>query len=167
MKKILQILIPFLVLGGLIFLIFKIKQKLLVKKEIELATVILPQVYYLNLQGDSVAINLGIDKKKYLFFFNSECEHCQAEALLIDENHEAFKDSEVYFLSNEPSPKVEYFKNTYLKKAQSFYVGKIDRKITSSIFGVNTFPYIMVYSKDNKLLKTYKGEVKLEALTNL
>lgn len=165
MKNYLRVLVPFVILGSLAILFFKIKDRLKEKQKIETATAMLPSVSFLSIEGDSLSINAPTNKVKYLVFFNSECEHCQAEARLLADNFEAFEDAGVYFLSNEPLQNIINFKEQYLKGQAAFKIGKIDSKVSSGIFGVHTFPYVMIYSSDNKLLKAFKGEVKLEALT--
>lgn len=165
MKSFLKFIIPFVVLGSLTFLFFKIKTKLNEKRKVEEATALLPHVSFLNIKGASVNLNQTINKVKYIVFFNSDCEHCQAEARLLADNFEAFIGTEVYFLSNESLENIRAFKEKYLKGQHRFHVGTIDPKVSSGVFGVHTFPYVMIYGKDNKLLKNFKGQVKLEALT--
>jgi thiol-disulfide isomerase/thioredoxin len=165
MKNYLRVLVPFVVLGLLAILFFKIKDRLNEKRKIQTATAMLPNVSFLSIEGDSVSINAPTNKVKYLVFFNSECEHCQSEARLLADNFEAFEDAGVYFLSNEPLENIINFREQYLKGQVGFKIGSIDSKVSSGIFGVHTFPYLMIYGSDNKLLKTFKGEVKLEALT--
>ncbi|OYU67087.1 MAG: hypothetical protein CFE22_06320 [Cytophagaceae bacterium BCCC1] len=165
MKRFFKFIIPFVILGCLTFLFFKIKAKLNEKRKVEEATAMLPYVSFLSIEGDAVKINQAVNKVKYIVFFNSDCEHCQAEAILLADNFEEFENSDVYFLSNEPLENIRAFKEKYLKGQHGFQVGSIDPKVSSGVFGVHTFPYVMIYGKDNKLLKTFKGEVKLEALT--
>lgn len=165
MKRFFKFIIPFVILGCLTFLFFKIKTKLNEKRKVEETTALLPHVSFLSIEGDIVKLNHAVNKVKYIVFFNSDCEHCQAEVRLLADNFEEFENSDVYFLSNEPLENIRAFKEKYLKGQYEFHIGKIDPKVSSGVFGVHTFPYVMIYDKDNKLLKTFKGEVKLEALT--
>jgi thiol-disulfide isomerase/thioredoxin len=146
-------------------LVFKIRSQLKHKKEIATTTASLPLFEYTTLAGRKTRNNPDSPKTKLLFFFNTDCEHCQAEAQLLAENSKSLELAEVYFLSNEDLSVIQNFSDKYFKNAPSFTVAKVDVGVSARVFGVNTYPYVFIYSKDNQLLKTFKGEVKLEALT--
>lgn len=165
MKKALRIIIPFTVIGVLITLFMGIRGKLKTKRTVEQATATLPAQPYFD--ADSTAHSLQNPKNQTVFilFFHSDCEYCQSEAKLLNENPEAFKDATVYLLSTEPLENIRAFKDEYLQGNTDFIVGRIDVKTSSEVFGANSFPYTLIYDKNNRLIKTYKGIVKLEALT--
>jgi hypothetical protein len=62
MKNYLRVLVPFVVLGLLAILFFKIKDRLKEKRKVETATAILPSVSFLSIEGDSVSINAPTNK---------------------------------------------------------------------------------------------------------
>jgi thiol-disulfide isomerase/thioredoxin len=165
MKDFLKILIPFVVIACLLVLVFKIRSQLKQKKEIATTTASLPLFEYTTLAGIKSRNNTDSQKTKLLFFFNTDCEHCQAEAQLLAENSKSLELAEVYFLSNEDLSVIQNFSDKYFKNTPSFTVAKVDVGVSVKVFGVNTYPYVFIYSRDNQLLKTFKGEVKLEALT--
>jgi thiol-disulfide isomerase/thioredoxin len=165
MKDFLKILIPFVIIACLLVLVFKIRSQLKQKKEIATTTASLPLFEYTTLTGLKSQVSLKSPKTKLLFFFNTDCEHCQAEARLLAENSKSLELAEVYFLSNEDLSVIQNFSDKYFKNVPSFTVAKVDVGVSAKVFGVNTFPYVFIYSKDNQLLKTFKGEVKLEAIT--
>lgn len=141
MKKALRIIIPFIVTGLLITLFMGIREKLKTKRMIKQSTATLPAQLYLDV--DSIPHHLQNPKKQTVFvlFFNSDCDYCQREAKLLNENREAFKDATVYLFSTEPLENIRAFKDTYLQENTDFIVGRIDAMASSEVFGVNSFPH--------------------------
>lgn len=165
MKKALRIIFPFLILGTLIVLFFGIRNKLKAKQQVEEATATLPaQEYYVLNSTTHTTKNLK-NNAVFIFFFNSDCEYCQNEAKLLNENREAFKNATVYLFSSEPLENIKAFKEKYLPGNTDFIIGQVDVRASSEVFGVKSFPYTLIYDKNNRIVKTYKGIVKLEALT--
>jgi thiol-disulfide isomerase/thioredoxin len=114
MKKYFKIILPFVVLGCLAFLLLGIRAMLKQKRTVAVATVELPEVSFLHMNGDSATLSQESNRVKYLIFFNSDCEHCQAEVALLANYHGAFLDSDVYFFSNEPLDRIRAFAAKYL-----------------------------------------------------
>lgn len=142
-----------------------IRSQLKIKRTVEQATATLPAQSYLDI--DSVAHTLQNPKKQTVFvlFFNSDCDYCQSEVRMLSENREAFRNATVYLFSTEPLAHIRAFKNKYLPGNTDFIPGQIDGIASSEVFGVKSFPYTLIYDKHKRLVKTYKGIVKLEALT--
>jgi thiol-disulfide isomerase/thioredoxin len=164
MKKTLRILFPFLILGTLTVLFFGIRAKLRTRHQVEKATATLPEQKYIILNSTSHTTSNIKNNAVFIFFFNSSCDYCQSEAKLLNENREAFKSVTVYLFSTEPLENIQAFKEKYLPDNDDFIVGKVDVRASSEVFGLKSFPYTLIYDKDNRLVKTYKGIVKLEAL---
>jgi thiol-disulfide isomerase/thioredoxin len=164
MKKTLRILFPFLILGTLTVLFFGIRAKLRARHQVEKATATLPEQKYIILNSTSHTTSNIKNNAVFIFFFNSSCDYCQSEAKLLNENPEAFKIVTVYLFSTEPLENIQAFKEKYLPDNDDFIVGKVDVRASSEVFGLKSFPYTLIYDKDNRLVKTYKGIVKLEAL---
>jgi thiol-disulfide isomerase/thioredoxin len=166
MKKALRIIFPFLILGILTVLFFGIRNILKAKKQVEQATATLPAEKYYVLDSTTIHTTKNLKNNAvFIFFFNSDCEYCQSEAKLLNENREAFKNATVYLFSSEPLENIRAFKEKYLPGNTDFIIGQVDLRASSEVFGVKSFPYTLIYDKNNRLVKTYKGIVKLEALT--
>lgn len=165
MKKTLRIALPFIVIGLLITLFLGILGKLKTKRMVEQAIATLPVQSYVGV--DSIAYTLQNPQKQIVFvlFFNSHCDYCQIEAKLLSEHRQSFKNATVYLFSIEPLENIRAFKDKYLQDNTDFIVGQINAMTSSEVFGVKSFPYILIYDKNNRLINTYKGIVKLEALT--
>lgn len=166
MKRIikLSILSCFIFIVG--YLIYQIVEQLQQKKETLQFTQTLQPFKILNVHGDRQLLDPASGRKMIFFFFNTECDHCQAEAKLIRRELRQLKKTNIYFISTESIETIRAFGKTYdLLVASNVTLGQIDGKEVFEKFGVNTFPMVFIYSEDGKLLKKYTGEVKIEAIT--
>lgn len=152
-----------ILVGILSYLGMAIAAKLEHKQEVNNTINTLQEFKYISLDGNTRSLEKG-NKLKVIFFFNPECEHCQAEAKLLSEHATHFEKANVYFLSTEGLEAIKKFAEDY--HLETFDVGKVDYMQVAYPMGVNTFPMCFIYSPEGKLLKQYKGEVKIEAITN-
>lgn len=150
------------IIGILSYLGMAIANKLNHKETVKETVSQLHAIAYTAINGDEKIVNRA-KLPSVLFFFNSECEHCQAEATLVASNKEKFTNTNVYFFSTEELAKIQEFAKTY--KLDAFQVGKVDGKNVAYAMGVNTFPMCFIYAPTGELLQQYKGEVKIEAIT--
>lgn len=124
----------------------------------------LDSIQYLSIDSSFHSITSS-DKYKVIFFFKSECDHCQNEAKLISANASSFLNTDIYFFSTEELPPIKEFARKFgLSKKPDFGIGRVDSRQVAHKMGVNTYPMCFIYSRDGSLLKKYVGEVKIEAL---
>ncbi len=103
-------------------------------------------------------------RTKFIFYFNSECDHCQKQGKWLSEEIEVFKDLEMVFISYEELEPIKNYRDKY-----NFYQENItfleDTRLTfSNLFGAETFPSILIYSKKGELIKAFKGETKVSEI---
>ena len=118
---------------------------------------------------DSIILtNKDLVTENYLFFiaFNPNCGHCIREAKLFNKNADLFKNIKVVFVANpdRKSDLPEFIEATDFSKDSNFILG-VDRNGTvkkMKIYGL--LPHIVIYNKDHKLLKIFKGDTSLEDL---
>lgn len=106
------------------------------------------------------------ERTKFILYFNSECDHCQKQARWLkkgmQENSTAFKNLEIVFISFEEMTLIKEYRDKY-KFSQSNITFLQDSRLTfADKFGVGSFPSIIIYSKDSKLIKKFEGETKVE-----
>jgi len=82
----------------------------------------------------------------------------------MKENPTAFSDLEMIFISFEEMSMIEGFRNKH-QFIQSNITFLQDSRLTfADKFGVGSFPSILIYSKDSKLIKKFEGETKVEEI---
>ena len=103
--------------------------------------------------------DVDIASSTILIFFNSECEHCQWEMEEIGKNIDQFYQHRLMLTSFEPENEaISFLKNHGLS---DYYVKSSPEKVMSSFSG--GVPQTLIYRK-GKLVRHFKGEVKIEAI---
>ena len=168
MKKALKILIPILVLSLLAFMGYKVVSKINHKKQVAENIKKMPAFSYLNLENKIFTNeNLEEGKPTLFIYFNSECDFCNHEAEMVQQNIEELKAIQVVFISYEPIEKIKQFATKFklLNHANIYFLS--DSKITfATTFDVKSMPCLVLYDKDNNLIEKIKGQTKAETLIN-
>lgn len=108
------------------------------------------------------------EKKSNLFvmIFNPTCDHCIEMTHTIEQNIDLFKENDIVLMSA-PSmlPYMEYYDNTTkYSNYPKLKVGVDSAGFIDKVFVYQTLPQINVYNKKRKLLKTFTGDVPIDAL---
>ena len=166
MKKTLKIVIPILVISLLVFMGYKVVSKINHKKQVAENIKKMPTFSYITLENKVFTQENLVQNTPTLFiYFNSECDFCNHEAEMVQQNIEQLKDIQVVFISYEPVEKIKQFANNYklLNHANISFLS--DSKITfATTFDVKSMPCLVLYDKDNNLIEKIKGQVKMETV---
>ncbi len=106
------------------------------------------------------------ERVKLILYFNSECDHCQKQARWlkkgIQENQAAFKKLEIIFISFEEMSMIKGYRDKYQFTQNNITFLQDSRLTFADKFGVGSFPSILIYTKEGKLIKKFEGETKVE-----
>ena len=147
---------------------FAIIVKIQKKRKIEKEIINMPH-FKLSKIGEAGEINsdmLKAYKRKYILFFNSECDHCQYELESIKRNIEKFTEATFLFVSGEPASVLKPFYDLQHFKEFPFYMASDPDFAVKNAFDVHSFPTTFIYDDKNQLLKKISGEAKIELLIN-
>ncbi len=168
MKKALKILIPILVLSLLAFMGYKVVSKINHKKQVSENIKKMPTFSYLTLDNKVFTEeDLAQNKPTLFIYFNSECDFCNHEAEMVQQNLEQLKAIQVVFISYEPVDKIKQFATKFklLNHANISFLS--DTKVTfATTFDVKSMPCLVLYDKENNLIEKIKGQVKIETVLN-
>ena len=168
MKKALKILIPILVLSLLAFMGYKVVSKINHKKQVAENIKKMPNFSYLTLENKVFTEeDLAQNKPTLFIYFNSECDFCNHEAEMVQQNLEQLKAIQVVFISYEPVDKIKQFATKFklLNHANISFLS--DTKVTfATTFDVKSMPCLVLYDKENNLIEKIKGQVKIETVLN-
>jgi len=121
----------------------------------------LPSMVVTLLNGTNVDMK-GLKDKAILIVFRPDCDHCQREAMAIEENLDAFVDHSLYFITSDPMPEIERFANDYkLTGHANVFFGWTSVENVLNNFGSVSTPSIYMYSSEHKLIKSFNGEVNI------
>lgn len=168
MKKALKILIPILVLSLLAFMGYKVVSKINHKKQVSENIKKMPTFSYLTLDNKVFTEeDLAQNKPTLFIYFNSECDFCNHEAEMVQQNLEQLKAIQVVFISYEPVDKIKQFATKFKLLNHANISFLFDTKITfATTFDVKSMPCLVLYDKENNLIEKIKGQVKIETVLN-
>ena len=110
--------------------------------------------------------SLDSDRNKFIFYFNSECEHCEKQgkwlANGIEKNVEEFEDLEMIFISFEERSEIKKYRDKFNFNESNMTFLQDYRLTFSNKFDVETFPSILIYDKKGTLITKFEGETKIE-----
>lgn len=159
-KKSILIIVLIGVFGLLSYLSFNVISKAKEKKQIAKELEIIPEFEFLTVEQKSFTkANLKPKTNSIFIYFNSECDFCQHEAQSISDNLDNFKNVQFIFLSTEPIETIKQFAEQYNLNNKQNIIFLYDNLDTfSNRFDANSIPYLLVYDKNQKLIKKHKGQ---------
>ena len=168
MKKTLKIVIPLLIISLLAFMGYKVVNKINHKKQVAENIKQMPSFSYVTLENKIFTQENLVQNKPTLFiYFNSECDFCNHEAEMVQQNIEQLKDIQVVFISYEPVEKIKQFATKFKLLNHDNISFLSDSKISfASTFDVKSMPCLVLYDKENNLIEKIKGQVKIETVLN-
>ncbi len=166
MKTILKISLLLTGIGLLCFLGYKVANKITYKKEVAQLLNTVPEFSFTTLEGKNFTKNdLNQDKAIVFIYFNSTCDYCQHEAKSIQQNAEKFKNTQLIFVSYETKELIHQFSENYKLNNYDHITFLSDIKDDfANRFDANSIPYILIYSKDQQLVKRHKGQLSVETM---
>jgi len=169
MKNVLKITLIASILSLVSFLGYKVTSGIQKKKEAADRLQMIPSFSFQTIDGKPFSKdNLKPNTPTVFIYFHSECDFCQHEAQSISENLEQFKNIQLVFISAEPIESIEAFSREYNLNNQTnttFLHDSTDR--FSSQFDATSIPYLLIYDKNQKLIKKHKGQYKAESILKL
>ncbi|GAA3753685.1 hypothetical protein GCM10022422_44580 [Flavobacterium ginsengisoli] len=166
MKKAFRKILILLIISASVCLGFQIILKINHKKEIEKNTKMIPNFSFLDLNG-KLFENKNLKKTAPIIFiyFNTDCEYCNEETKMIQENIERFKNIQIIFISFENINQIKKFAKHYKLNHYDNVHFLHDTKATfASTFDVNSLPCILLYDQNQELIEKIKGQTKPEIL---
>ncbi len=166
---------PFIILGVLLcllvafFVIKPKKEKAVVVEEKpaqlpESASNDLPNLPFTTLNGTNQTAK-ELKGSVILVFFHPDCDHCQREITQMRENREAFKEHQVYFLSDAQLPLIAKFTQDYKVSDQlNFIFGRTETIDVINTVGPIATPSVYIYNDKGKLVKAFNGETPIESI---
>ena len=168
MKRVFVIIISALVIIILAYLIFSIADKAREQKIIKQNYNRLPAFAFKSLNGTLFSSTTIKSGPVLLIYFHPECEHCQYE--LSEIFNSSLIKSGIWILMITPADisSVLKFKKEYGIRDSSKIITLIDENLGfADLFGKASIPTNIVYNKELKLVRMYKGEVRPEIIMKL
>ena len=113
------------------------------------------------------AQEIGKGKPVVLFYFSPECEHCLDQTKYMLQNIKMAGNAKLVFLTPLPFDELKTFsKALSLERYKNIVVGYDFKYSFYRYFHPESYPYIVIYSRDNELVKLYKGETSMPQIVD-
>lgn len=97
-------------------------------------------------------------KKTLIMVFSPDCEHCKHETELIKTHIKEFSGTQIVMVTPLPFGKMKEFYTHYgLAEYKNITVGRDPKFFFSNYFKVQYLPFLAIYDKNYRLLKTFEG----------
>jgi thiol-disulfide isomerase/thioredoxin len=109
--------------------------------------------------------NDDLPKKKQvlLMLFSPDCDHCQHEAEQIAANKEALSNTHIVMATTYPLFRLKAFAEKYgLADMPNVVMTKDPYYLLISFYSLRSLPYLSLYDKKRKLIRTYEGSVSID-----
>lgn len=113
--------------------------------------------------GDQVSTR-NLQGKNIFVLFQPECDHCQEEAVEIEQRLEEFKDYTLYFISSSAMDQITAFaRNFNLDNRDNVTFAWTSTEGVLNHYGPIPTPSVYIYS-DGKLMHSFKGQTDIEKI---
>lgn len=166
MKKYLKIGAAIIFIGILCFFGYQIISKIKHKNQIANNIKTIPTFTFQDLNGLVFSNqNLKNNTPTVFIYFNTGCEFCQGETIMIKENIRKLNGVQIIFISFEKPEIIKKFALKYKLLHHDNISFLCDSKISfSTIFDVKSLPCLVLYDRNQKLIEKIKGQTKAETL---
>ena len=164
MKKKLTLFLLGSILGLLIYYGHNTISKHQLKEQLVELIKYLPNCTFYDLNEHIVSIKNLSKQNLVLVYFHPECEHCQYEVEELYKHQHKFLNTQILMISPAPLQHLKKFNHKYDLDSSDNISVLWDKEFKfDTYFGASIFPTVIIY-QDTKFVKTYKGEVKIEAI---
>lgn len=155
-----------MVIAMLLFFIHSIIKKTEHKKIVAQNIKSIPEFCIYNVDETEFCSRYISQESSCLFvFFNPDCDHCKYEAEQITVNIESFRNHQIFFISSSSVNDIKEFAIRYFLNDYDNIKFLCDKDyVVQNLMGVNLIPSSYIYNSSHHLVKSFRGEVKIEAL---
>lgn len=160
--KITVIIIPVLLIGMILYLLFCFQ-----KKNERIKTLKNIPVFSLKTIDNTLFESKGLTGpySKVIIYFNPDCDYCRKEAKELSKIHYKYTEVQWIWIASEPITEIKEFACQYnLDQYQNIQWCQDEQARLYQTFGMNSIPYFLVYDHNNRLIKRWSGVIKLEKL---
>jgi peroxiredoxin len=166
MRKLLRLMVIFMVFITILLLGTRIYKSSCAKKETETRIQTLQHCCFESLSREQICVDeFDPSQATIIIYFHPDCEHCQYEAKEIGLHTDEFAHTNLIMITPDDSiPRIENFmtKNNLWRMDNMAILLDPEHRFFGH-FGTLNIPSVFIY-KHNKLLKKYIGETKMEAI---
>lgn len=113
-------------------------------------------------------LKVPIGKPIVLLFFSTDCIYCQHQVKNVLQNINSLIDIQFVFITVSPFDQLKsFFRDYHLNNYQNIVVGRDYNIFCPRYYKISAVPYLAIYDKDRKLIKTFNRDVKIDTVIKL
>ena len=165
-KKTILIIVAIGIVGLLSYLCYNILTKTKEKNAIAEQLQTIPEFEFFTLeQQPFTKADLQPNLNTIFIYFNSDCDFCHYEAQNISDNLDSFKNVQFVFVSTESIEVIQNFSKQYnFYNQQNITFLYDNNSLFSSQFDATSTPYVLIYDKNQQLIKKHKGQLNVKGI---
>lgn len=167
MKKKLKVIIPITILLLIGFMAYGIYSKQAEKEKIAEQIQTLPPITFYKLNTGELFTNENIvpDREVLIIHFHPDCDFCHAQLEEIGTQLKKFANTQILLISSAETDSInKMIKELGLNDTKNITLLHDEYFIFDDIFGKSGVPMSLIYNKEGKLQKQFKGQVKVEEI---
>lgn len=151
------------------FLIKKILDAKRIKSQKQAIIASLPEFSFYDLDNELFSSKMLSNQPTVIFHFDSQCSHCQYEAIDFLKNIDSFKNANTLWVSEEPFESIKAFYDSFdFQKYKHVKFLKSYENEFYRLFQTRVTPSILLYNQKRQFIKKCIGvREALEALNTL
>lgn len=100
-----------------------------------------------------------------IMYFSPECPHCQHQLEDMLQRMKDLKNIQIIMATHQPMEELVAFEHKYkLNKYSNIQAGRDTKYFLQPFYRIHNFPYLALYDKRGKLIKTFEGNVTVDKL---
>ena len=100
-----------------------------------------------------------------LMYFNPECSHCRHQLEDMLNRMEELKEIQIILATYRSIEELSLFQEKYkLAEYPNILAGRDTKYFIQPFYKIKNLPYLALYDKKGKLIRTYEGNVKVDTL---
>lgn len=108
---------------------------------------------------------LPADRPLVILYFSPDCVHCADMTSYLMDSLRLLQGATLLFVSNAPLEDIRRFSQSYhIDAHQNMIIGNDQQYNVFNIYKINAFPEIIIYNRQRKLAKLYKGEIDIQQI---
>ncbi|MCX6228081.1 MAG: redoxin domain-containing protein [Bacteroidia bacterium] len=167
MRLIIRVGLGLLIISVSIWLLGSIIKGAEHKKKIEQSILTLNHYAFQTLDGRYLYLDeFNPRQQTLIFYFHPECEHCQYEAKEFGKHAAELASANMLLITPDDSiSRIEAFAfNNNLLAVDNLTIFLDQNNCFKTYFGSVIVPSILIYNVDKKLIRHFKGEIKMETI---
>jgi len=111
--------------------------------------------------------SLSLGHAKLFVYFNSDCDHCQRQAMTLLKHADQLTELQVYFITADSLNEVRKFASKFkFSDHRNFIIGTDYDYTFYAKYLPEKVPFLAIYNRTNKLVRIYEGETNIHSIVS-